>query len=78
MELHHWKTLCDCVLATDDVYIFVCGDSNGRASNVSYVSQGHDSMFHLQYESHTLCIGRHSEHKELNEYGKKMLNMCTA
>ena len=53
------------------------GDLNGRTSNGSqFVTTEID--FESVYKSHPVSVGRHSQDKIVNGYGKSLLNMCTA
>eukprot|EP00745_Piridium_sociabile_P008281 TRINITY_DN15544_c0_g1_i8.p2 TRINITY_DN15544_c0_g1~~TRINITY_DN15544_c0_g1_i8.p2 ORF type:complete len:254 (+),score=4.10 TRINITY_DN15544_c0_g1_i8:1461-2222(+) len=72
--------LTDCLMTYDDVYILLCGDLNGRTSDISHYCHGNDhgSILESQCVSHPLSSGRCSEDMILNSYGKLLLNMCTA
>ena len=70
--------ISDCLLAYGDLYVLVCGDLNSRAANFSHYSQEDCSVLDLQCTSHPVSTERHSQDKVLNNYGKLLMNMCTA
>ena len=71
--------LCDCILAVNsDVFVILSGDFNSRTCNISC---DFDVDMHLpenRLSSGPLKTIRKSEDTETNNYGKLMLNMCTA
>ena len=70
--------LTDCLLTYGDLCILLCGDLNSRTANFSHYCQGDTNLFDFQYTSHPPSKDRHSQDEVLNNYGKLMLNMCTA
>ena len=70
--------LTDCLLIHSDVYILLCGDLNSRISNISHECQDFSDFFQFQHVSHPVSVNRRSEDMILNNYGKLLLNLCTA
>ena len=68
--------LVDSALGNNDYYILITGDLNSRTTNISQ-SISIDNNYSLQ-SSHPASIGRQSQDSVLNQYGKLLLNMCTA
>ena len=60
-----------------DAYVMLCGDLNARTSNVSHHCQN-GNIVDFQHMSHPVSVGRTSEDRELNNYGKLLINMSTA
>ena len=69
------EIVTDIILSLDDVYIILCGDLNGRTSNICPNILEEDNNGIMQKED--TIVKRCSEDKVLNSYGKRLLNMCT-
>lgn len=70
------ECLFDCLLSRD-VYVILNGDLNSRTSNVSQ-NYFPDNVFNMQHKSQSLNINRRSQDSQINNYGKLLLNVCTA
>jgi exonuclease III len=71
--------LCDCLLSVKyDIFVILSGDLNSRTSNISCDLEDNMYIFDNQHKSGPLNTNRNSEDSQVNNYGKLMLNMCTA
>ena len=70
------ESLFDCLI-DKDVFVLLCGDLNGRTSNVSQVDYSTAALGN-EYKSQSLTYGRCSQDSKINNYGKLLLNMCTS
>ena len=68
------EALTDIMLSLDDVYVLLCGDFNGRTSDIFPDIWENNYNSYEQDEDET--ISRCSEDTVLNSYGKFLLNMC--
>ena len=69
--------LSDCLIRLNDVFEILSGDLNSRTSNISQHTTT-DTIFESLCKSSPTNTDRSSEDRELNNYGKTLLNMCTA
>eukprot|EP00745_Piridium_sociabile_P009494 TRINITY_DN16664_c0_g1_i4.p1 TRINITY_DN16664_c0_g1~~TRINITY_DN16664_c0_g1_i4.p1 ORF type:complete len:158 (+),score=4.55 TRINITY_DN16664_c0_g1_i4:166-639(+) len=72
--------LTDCLLTYGDMHVLLCGDLNSRISNLSHHCEGNNGngVFDFQFTSHPPSVDRCSQDTGLNNYGKLLINMCTA
>ena len=70
--------LTECLLIHTDVYILLCGDLNSRTSNFSQQDQDITDILLFNHLSQPVSVNRTSEDSVLNDYGKLLLNVCTA
>ena len=69
--------LTDCMITLSDVFVILSGDLNSRTSNVSqHITT--DSIFDSLCKSRPTSVDRCSQDEVLNNYGKSLLNLCTA
>ena len=72
------ECLTDCLLTLNDVYVILSGDLNGRTSNISHNILSNENIFDSLHKSDSVNSSRCSQDTVLNNYGKHLLNMCTA
>ena len=66
------------ILIEKDVFVCICGDLNARTSSASqYINQDMD-IFHMSHLSGSVIGDRCSQDNVFNNYGKHLLNLCTA
>jgi hypothetical protein len=66
------------ILLDRDVFVCICGDLNSRTSSISQIfDQDIDSLNEL-HVSGSIMGTRCSQDNVLNNYGKSLLNLCTA
>ena len=56
----------------------MCGDLNSRTANCSHYDPEDNNVSDLLYSSQPVSIDRCSQDSVLNNYGKLLMNMCTA
>ena len=69
--------LCDTLLERD-VYVFICGDLNGRTGSVSQKMDQNSDIFNTLHLSDSVIGERSSQDSVLNNFGKSLLSLCTA
>ena len=72
------ECLTDCVLSFGDIDFIVCGDLNSRTANFSPDICADFACSVVPLESQPPCMNRSSCDGLLNNYGKLLLNLCTA
>ena len=75
--------LNDCLVNIDDFFVLLTGDLNSRTADISqHFAVGDDDddeeMFNVYYKSQSVNEGRSSQDSCMNNYGKLLLNLCTA
>ena len=69
--------IADTLLTLNDVDIMLCGDLNGRTSNIIPIFLDTENLHHYCNSSPFHTLIRHSEDAVLNSYGKKLYHMCS-
>ncbi|WP_419607807.1 hypothetical protein, partial [Thiolapillus sp.] len=69
--------LSECMINLNDIFVILSGDLNSRTSNISkHVTT--DTVFDSPCKSSPINADRCSEDGVLNNYGKSLLDLCTA
>lgn len=68
--------ISDCIVTHGDMFILLSGDLNSRTSNISQNITSNDNT--VSYRSEPVSGGRLSRDKNVNSYGKLLINLCTA
>ena len=70
--------ITDCSQASGDLPVLLCGDLNGRTSNILPERYDESYIYDARHNNDDETYTRNSEDTVLNNYGKMLLNMCSA